>query len=197
SDTGGFISCLVGGPGYSQSKYSGEYSIEGMLSSLLNTTTASYLSAIFILFTLNFLTNGLFLYFLPLGIMLRSIPFMRGFGGALIALVLVMYIGYPVMLTADMFLWYPSYTAMHVDTKLGGALDETAPLGGGLGAVGALIAGPPSYDSTPDMIFLSATAFFVTDFLLAINFIVLAAAAKSLSHMIGDEIDISRLAQMV
>ncbi len=194
---GKVFSCLIGGPGFSKAEYSGEYSISGVLSALLNTTTASYLSAIFILFTLEFLTNGLFMYFLPLGIMLRSIPFMRGFGGALIALVLVMYIGYPVMLVADMFLWYPSYTAMGVGSALGPAVDEESPFGAVGGVIDAITSNPPEYQSISGMIFLSSTSFFATMFLPAINFIVLAALAKSVSQLIGDEIDISRLSQMV
>lgn len=195
SDAGGFISCLIGGAGNSVAKYSGEYTISGMLGGLLNTVSTTYLSSIFILFTLEFLTSGLFAYFLPIGILLRSVPFMRGFGGALIALVLVMYIGYPVMMMADLFLWYPSYSAMNVQSTLGSAPNEVSPIGSN--AVSALINGPPDIDPTPGLIFLSTTAFFVTVFLPAINFIVLAAAARSLSRMIGDEIDISRLAQMV
>ncbi|MFA5105839.1 MAG: hypothetical protein WC506_02665 [Candidatus Micrarchaeia archaeon] len=195
SDAGGFISCLVGGAGNSVAKYSGEYTISGMLGGLLNTVSAAYLSSIFILFTLEFLTSGLFAYFLPIGIMLRSVPFMRGFGGALIALVLVMYVGYPVMMMANLFLWYPSYSSMDVHAKLGTAPNELSPIGDN--AVSALINGPPDIDPTPDLIFLSTTSFFVTMFLPAINFIVLAAAARSLSRMLGDEIDISRLAQMV
>ncbi|MBM3229876.1 hypothetical protein FJZ26_05570, partial [Candidatus Parvarchaeota archaeon] len=112
SDTGGVIACLIGGAGQSFSEYSGEYSVLSIFGALLNATTASYLSAMFIQFTLHFVTDGLFAIFLPLGIVLRSIPFMRGLGGVLIALTLSMYIFYPLLLFVNALIWLPSYDAM-------------------------------------------------------------------------------------
>ena len=188
--------CLLGGQGTSVAQYSGEYSILSMFGMLMNMSTASYLSSIFMLFTLHFITDGLFGLLLPLGILLRSLPYMRGVGGALIALVLAMYVFYPAMLVVDSLLWMPVYNSAVVPSNalMGTAAyinSQEADLNGGL------LTFDNPYQSPVQLVMLSGVAFLASAFLPAINFIIIAALARTASHILGEEIDISRLAQMV
>ena len=68
---------------------------------MLGTATTAYLAILFQMFTLSYIREGLFIFLLPLAIVMRSIPFMRGLGGALIGIVVAMYVLYPAMLLVD------------------------------------------------------------------------------------------------
>jgi hypothetical protein len=86
------------------SPFSGNSMMLAVSNNLLGLATVSYLSAIFMYFTLVYIYGGLFAVFLPLALVVRSIPFMRHLGGALIAIFVALYIMYPLMLVADAYI---------------------------------------------------------------------------------------------
>lgn len=90
----------IGGNGFSYSDYAGDWGTSGTLGMLLNLNTTFLLSLLFLKFSLLFFTanSGLFVFLVPLGLILRSAPFMRGVGGALVAIGVGFFIGYPILL---------------------------------------------------------------------------------------------------
>ncbi|MEM2137788.1 MAG: hypothetical protein QW568_01755 [Candidatus Anstonellaceae archaeon] len=101
--------CLFSLSSVNEATYGGETMHLAITNNLLGVGTASYLSVLFQYFTLIYIANGLFVQFLPLAIILRSVPFMRHFGGALIAIFVALYILYPAMLVADAYV-APAFT---------------------------------------------------------------------------------------
>ena len=204
---------------------------------LLSTATISYLSSAFQYFTLQYIYNGLFLIFLPIAIVMRSIPFMRHFGGALIAIFIGLYLLYPMLIAADSLIApglaadssFTMYDRSWDSLSCGGAMamnifatnsnNAIVPfinciandkqhseegLGGGLGVFGSGVGISEnqmndmiSSNIIGDAIKLNVLIFLTSVFLPIINFIVLAAFVKGISHFLGEEADISRLGQMV
>ena len=95
--------CLFSLSSVSTAPFSGNSMNLAITNNLMGIATVSYLSAIFQYFTLIYIYSGLFAVFLPLAIVIRSIPFMRHFGGSLIAIFIALYIMYPLMLVADAY----------------------------------------------------------------------------------------------
>jgi len=86
------------------SMFGGESMNMAITNNLMGIGTIAYLSSIFQYFTLIYIYNGLFLVFLPIAIVLRSVPFMRHFGGSLVAIFVAIYIMYPLMLVVDAYI---------------------------------------------------------------------------------------------
>lgn len=95
--------CLLSLSSTNVAVFGGETSSLALTNNLLSLATISYLSSIFQYFVLLYIMNGLFIVFLPLAMVMRSIPFMRNFGGALIGIFVALYLFYPAMLVFDGF----------------------------------------------------------------------------------------------
>ena len=96
----GGIGCLFGSSGTGSSplsNYSGEY---GTLSMVFGSTILYFLTSVNMLFILLFTYKGLVLFFLPMAIIVRSLPYLRSFGAVLLAVCLSFYIIYPSVLVA-------------------------------------------------------------------------------------------------
>ena len=102
--------CLFSLASVSIAPFGGESMKLAITNNLLGIATVSYLSSIFQYFTLVYIYGGIFMLFLPLAIVLRSVPFMRHFGGSLIAIFVSLYLIYPIMLVADAYI-APGFTA--------------------------------------------------------------------------------------
>jgi hypothetical protein len=102
--------CVFSLASTSVSPFGGESMNLAVTNNLLGIGTISYLSSIFQYFTLIYIYSGLFTIFLPIALIMRSVPFMRHFGGSLIAIFVVLYIMYPLMLVADAYV-VPGFTA--------------------------------------------------------------------------------------
>jgi len=96
--------CLLSLSSVSISPFSGNSMNLAITNNLMGIATVSYLSAIFQYFTLIYIYGGLFIVFLPAALIIRSVPFMRHFGGSLIAIFVSLYLLYPVMLVADAYI---------------------------------------------------------------------------------------------
>ena len=195
--------------------FGGETMMLAINNNLLSLATIGQLSILFQYFALLFIVKGLFVQFLPLAIVMRSIPFMREFGGALIGIFVALYLLYPAMLVADAFI-LPGFI-----NHIPGGVDfiQRGTLCGGTGIFGTGLtclsdteneaniqdAAGTSESSMNNIaasdpsqtIRFNALIFLASIFLPAINFVVIAALGRDLSHFLGEESDISRLGQMV
>ena len=248
--------CMFSLSSVNEAVFGGETMNLAITNNLMGTATVAYLSAIFQYFAMLFIVKGLFIEFLPLAIVVRSVPFMRQFGGALVAIFLALYIMYPLMLVVDAFVApglarYAGYAPMYDRTAGGGdgcagtvvfydpgppesginciseGCSGSAPacsgytnpltcLGSGLGCSWTGIitredemqdAAGTSEGSMRDLlshdtglggaIRVNVLIFLASVFLPALNFIVIAAVARDLSHFLGEEADVTRLGQMV
>ncbi len=210
--------CIFSLSSTSVSYFGGESMNLAISNNLLGIATVSYLSVIFQYFTLVYIYNGLFLTFLPLAIIIRSIPFMRHFGGSLIAIFVALYIMYPLMLVAD------AYIAPGLASGSGAPItmysrDGLNCQGIGVFSTAAHTGAVCSQGSRPewdmegkwqqsDMTNLSPNTlgsaiqfnvliFLTAIFLPAVNFIAIAAFGRELSRLLGEEVDMSRLGQMI
>jgi len=215
--------CIFSLSSTSVSYFGGESMNLAITNNLLGLATVSYLSVIFQYFTLVYIYNGLFLTFLPLAIIIRSVPFMRHFGGSLIAIFVAIYIMYPLMLVADAYI-APGLAAANAPITMCGrdflncqgigvfstesqqnvvCSQGTDPCNGKESEKGmenswqqsAMSAISPNTLSRA--IQFNVLIFLAAIFLPAINFIVIAAFGRELSRLIGEEADLSRLGQMI
>jgi hypothetical protein len=195
-DTGGGI----GAVGTSSSPYAGDYSISGVLGSLLNMNTVFLLSIYFQYYSLLLFSsgNGVFMMLLPIGFVLRCVPGMRGVGGAVASLAIALYFFYPLMLAIFGLTLPPifqNYDAGSTIGSLGNVQSFELNLEGSWS--NALWRNPPSIGSTP--LFFQVTVF---NFLRAVFFptagiLLIAMLARDLSKLFGEEIDATKLVQMV
>jgi len=204
--------CLLASAGKSFAPYGGDSSYVSVLQGSLQISTIALLSVLFQLFVLLYINSGLFLVFLPIAIVVRSLPFMRGFGGALIALVVCLYILYPLMLYVDGIVIPPASKAIApaLSHRVQPGDGSVYPLLGavrtsGVGGEDILVKNAFSMweerrddiDDIPQLVSLVAFAFIAGVFAPALNFVVIAAAAREMAKVLGDEIDISRMGQML
>ena len=209
------------------SPFGGESMTLAITNNLLGIGTVSYFSAVFQYFTLVYIYSGLFSIFLPLAIVIRSVPFMRHLGGSLIAIFVVLYIMYPLMLVADAYI-APGFTANSAapldmcvrDGGIGCSAADVFSTSGGMAAINCVHAGTSpcggyeewgmenigrsedkmnslSPNTLSRAIHLNILIFLASVFLPALNFIVIAAFGRELSRFLGEEADMSRLGQMI
>jgi hypothetical protein len=141
---------------------------------------------------------------------------MRGLGGALIAFVIVMYIFYPLLLVVDGIIWpgiamgalpqVDSLPKLPIMCDSGNKdvfkAEEDLQLSGvgtwfvaftklqGIDKCGYL-------SNLAELFVLNAMSFIGSIFLMMVNFIIIIAMTREVSRAIGEEMDISRLVQMV
>ncbi|MFA6035863.1 MAG: hypothetical protein WC759_02800 [Candidatus Micrarchaeia archaeon] len=174
--------CLLFQNGHSVDPGVGFYSKMGAGYLALNSMIMGLLSLSSLLFMLAFAANGALPWLFPLGAVFRSLPYMRGFGGALMAISLTFYLGLPFILLLNALLAYPALTGQP-DLPAGCAINGVPDIAGQ-----SCLAG---------MATLAATVSFATIFLPALDFIILAALARELANLFGGEVDITRLSQLV
>ena len=179
--------CIFGGPGHSMSPNAGLTSLIEVGNIFLNSATISLLSALFMQFTLRYITSGLLLLFLPFGLILRSLSFTRPLGSSLIALVISLYIFYPLMLVMNSMIF----------PFVAGEVPDLAGFSGESGLGGNIVGSAGNGPNMTWMVQKTAASFFGAIFLPAINFIIIVALARQTAHILGEELDISRLSQMV
>jgi hypothetical protein len=183
-------------------------SVMGPLNLFFNSTLVAYLTTLNFLFILMFIYKGFVLFLLPFAIFMRSMPYMRSFGSLLIAVALSFMIIYPLMLAifgimTDVLLNPPPNTAQFLD-------ESVFPNNAGATALGhataaALSSGAtyfhniyfPNGDDVAGAIAFAAYAFIAGVFLPTAALLAALASVNYLARMYGEEIDLSRLLQMV
>jgi len=93
------LGCWFGYSGENVQPVGGYGAINAALNIFFNSSIIAHLSALNFLFILLFVYKGFVFLFLPMGIFLRSMPYLRRFGALLIAVALSFLIVYPLMLS--------------------------------------------------------------------------------------------------
>ncbi len=197
-----------GGQGTSYSPHSGQRSYVSIFNIGMNAGTMYLLNIYFMYYVMNYIFYGLAFMF-PLGILLRSFPFVKNIGNALIALSFGLFIFFPFMLMFNDATWgeyievnKPSTYGFNseLDTNINYyTIEEQDPATRNPWYL-ADKEYSPSQDSLPalgPLAKLSAQSFIGTVFLPAINWIIIIVLIKEISKLLGQEIDIRRLARMV
>ncbi len=193
----------LGAIGTSSSPNAGDYSLSGVLGSLLNLNTVFLLSIYFQYYSMLLFSseNGVFMALLPLGFVLRSVPMMRGVGGAVAALAIALYFFYPLMLAMLAVTIPPVISGM--DTQI---LGKDAASVGAIQAyeytiegswVDSLYRDPPNIGNMGAFFQLTVFNFLRAVFFPTAGILLIAALARELSKTFGDEIDASKLVQMI
>jgi hypothetical protein len=200
----GWLFCMFGSNGVSIRPLSGAIAPMQVMNLLMYTTTASYLTVLAQLAFLKFIQSGLLTAYLPIAIILRSLPFMRQFGGGLLAICMSLFLVYPMLLFVEAAFWNPetiidNYSAVSGevgDLNYNELDDRTA-----YGTLSFAYPGEWSYNKTlnalDDVIYMCSAAFIVSTFLFTVNILAITAAARAFGRVLGADVDLSRLVQIV
>ncbi|MCK4319591.1 hypothetical protein KAW38_03410 [Candidatus Micrarchaeota archaeon] len=230
----GIFICVFGPNGKNFSPFSGLSFVSQIMGVLLYSTTVSYLTVLAQLFFITALNKGALLQYLPLALILRSMPFFRKLGGALIAIVISLFIIFPFLLTMESFFWNPStfgdpsksvydsefdldYSIFQsFGEQLGDIMKNIKDIVGKIFDIDGkdLLKEPADIfqkaikiDEPNDVTDIStnyyevfsyaASSFITSVFLFSFNILAIAASARALSRIIGEEVDLTRLIQII
>jgi len=206
--------CIFGQSGttvQALSGYSGRLNLMGML---FNSDLAAYLSDLNSLFILTLVRSGMLVMLLPIGIFLRSMPFMRTFGSVFIAVAMSFMLVYPATLAIfsmmdgifssplknapqncgmDLDAYFQDESRIYNDEK-GYNLDS-----------GVLLHDdellrhylPCGRDYPIETAEYAAYAFIAGVFIPTIALLSAAASVRFIARFYGEEIDLSKIVQMV
>ncbi len=180
-----------GGTGTSYMPGSGASYMTAGFMVAFNVALMGYMNALMHLYFLGYIQSGFFLFLLPLGIMLRALPYMRQVGSLLLAVVFGFFVVYPLILAS----FYVGVEPPVLEAKDENALADTGGVGGWLsGSVGL-----PSVGSNEMMDTLgnASSAFLYSVFVLTLAILATAAAIAYFARLMGEEVDLSRIIQMV
>ncbi|VVB98406.1 Uncharacterised protein [uncultured archaeon] len=180
-----------GGSGTSSLPESGKSYLTSGLMVGFNVALFAYLNAMMHIYFLGYINTGFFLFFLPLAIILRALPYMRHVGSLLLSVVFGFFVIYPLIL-ASFSIALPAPT---LPTP-----DESALTPGG--GFGSWLSGDVSITTiTSDDMFkamgYASLSFFHSIFILTMALLATAAASAYFGKLMGEEIDLSRIMQMV
>ncbi len=215
-ETGGIgWGCFFGYSGSNQQPLGG-YGVQiAALNIFFNSTIIAHFTALNFLFILLFIYRGFVFVFLPLGVFLRSMPYLRSFGSLLIALALSFLVVYPFLLSVfylmgDVLVDRPSYTPTVAGTALDNYYDERVfPDEEGNAAAGASTAAAflgegyihDQYfkhgENVMGAIAFAAYAFVAAVFMPTIALLGAIASVSYLARLYGEEIDLSRITRLV
>ncbi len=202
------LCCLFGTSGMSSSPFAYASVVSVSFNIAFNSTVLSYLSSLNYLFILKYAYSGILLFMLPLGILLRATPYMRNVGSLLIAVCIAFMIIYPTML-AMLYLFTQAQPADNGALLNFSYINED-------NLKYATESYPSSYDlqilpftddySTvvfphgrhdADAIMLAGKAFLLGVFFPTVALLASIASIKYVSKTLGEDIDLSRVIQMV
>ncbi|MEW6723165.1 MAG: hypothetical protein AB1324_07915 [Candidatus Micrarchaeota archaeon] len=216
-DFGG-IGCLFGYSGASLQMMGGFGAHLAALNIFFNSAIMSQMSALNFLFILLFVYKGFVLLFLPLGVFLRSMPYLRTFGALLMAVTISFLTVYPLMLSLfylmePALLDAPSYAAAGFTNIVNDGGDCTSfydekcmdEQGGAGQSIEAATGGSdavennyfPSGENAVGAIAFASNAFVAAVFLPTGALLATIAAVVYITRLYGEEIDLSRIVQMV
>lgn len=193
---GGLCFLSVGGTGLSSSPEAGASYLTSGFQLLMNSSMMSFFSSLMHMFFLAYVGSGLFLFLLPIAIVSRSLPYMRTFGSLIFAVIFAFYVVYPAILAAyyvvlsDQLL--ANLPAMMDESKL----EEQGSASGFVSGSYSLSTKASAADIST-VADVSAKAFFYGTFLPTLALIAASGAAVYVGKIMGEEIDLSRLMQMV
>jgi hypothetical protein len=211
--------CLFGYSGDSQQPLGGYGVQTAAMNVFFNGAIVAHFMALNFIFILLFVYKGFVFLFLPLGIFLRSMPYMRPFGSLLIALAISFLLVYPfllavfflmrnVLVDADkgytpLPLGMSEYSEKRFDDMVnGGDMIAMSTLGedyvkncyfsrDGCGM------GGDSKENLTGAIGFASNAFVAAVFFPSIALLATIASVSYIARLYGDEIDLSRITQLV
>lgn len=205
------LGCWFGWGGENMQYFGGYGAILAALNTAFNGLLITYFTLMNHIFILLFIYKGFAFFFLPVGILMRSLPYLRHFGAVLIAISMAFMIVYPAMLAVfnimgDVLLDRPAglspegkaddfnsaelsmagltqadFFAM---SAAGADTVENYYIGGGMGDVGYALK-------------FTAYAFIAGGFFPSVALLATIASVSYIARLYGDEIDLSRIVQMV
>jgi hypothetical protein len=211
--------CLFGYSGDSQQPLGG-YSVQtAAMNIFFNAAIIAHFMSLNFIFILLFVYKGFVFLFLPLGVFMRSMPYMRSFGSLLVALAISFLLVYPFLL-AVMYLMRnvlvdadTGYTPLPVpmsgydeerydDLVNGGDMIAMSTMGesyvehcyfsvDGCGWSG------DSKENLPGAIGFASNAFVAAVFFPSVALLATIASVGYIARLYGDEIDLSRITQLV
>lgn len=228
---GNFLS-IGGGTGTSVSPDSGHALAAPALTVAFNSLQFSFLSSLNFLFILKYIYSGFVLFFLPLGIFLRSVPYLRTLGSLLISVAFCFLTVYPTVLAvfyldliavpsvlkaaSPALLFGNEDVGSKVDlgnmfsSSIYGAvftvgsnapLDTSNMLGIPVASILGGLSGSPMGigvgDQSFDVIKLAGNCFLMGVFIPSLALLSAAASVAYVNRFLGEEIDLSRIVQMV
>ncbi len=207
------IFCLFGsflgngaGAGYSVAPDSG-YALS---SAALSVAFQAQLMALFSLFNfsyiLEFVTSGFLFVFLPLGLLLRSFPFMRGLGSILICITVSFALMYPLILslvyldfkTAHPILVPPLTDDMEAyvpDSSINARANSISVLNIFENSIKDNIF--PNGILVGDILAYTASVFLIGVFIPTLALLAAVASVGYMNRFLGEEVDLSRIVQMM
>jgi len=220
-DTGGSVAVMVlpflSGCGYGEtgdnlSPFGGYAAMNGALTMIFNSVLMSYLMSLNYLMILLYVYKGFAFFLFPIAIFIRSMPYMRGLGSILIAVAISFTIVYPFFLAVFDIMAHDALfnrTSAHQylsDPSLSEFLDESVypETSGALMSLGGAFDEDkvydryfPSGDKGAEAIAFGGLAFIAGFFLPSIALLAAIATTTYLARLFGEEIDLSRIMQMV
>jgi len=200
--------CLFSYSGTSGQPLGAYSSSMGALNLFFNSALVAYMTTLNFVFILLFIFRGFVLFLLPMGIFVRSLPYLRSLGSLLISVALSFMIIYPLILAI-------------FGLMSGGLLSEPAgisafksesvfPSNGGAVAAGTSFAGsiagadiyediyfPSGKSNIPGAIAFGAYAFIAGVFFPTAALLATIASITYMARLYGEEIDLSRIVQLV
>ncbi|NYZ77531.1 hypothetical protein H0O02_04440 [Candidatus Micrarchaeota archaeon] len=208
--------CWFGYSGTSGQPFGGYAAMVAALNTIFNATLMSYLMSLNYLMILIYVYKGFAFFLFPIGIFLRSMPYMRGFGSLLMSVAISFIIVYPFFLAvfdimADDALFNRSASMPYLsDQSLSVFLNENTYPDHSAG-VGASLASAfdtdyvkdhfyfqiPPGEKSAEAIAFGGMAFLAGFFFPSIALLAAIATTMYLARLYGEEVDLSRLMQMV
>ncbi len=205
------LGCFFGYSGDNQQPFGGYGAQIAALNMAFNSSIIAHFTALNFFFILQYAYNGFAFLFLPLGVFLRAMPYMRSFGSLLISLAVAFLLVYPLILGIFYIM----------SDKLLDADNDYAPSGIDMGKYSETIfaseedAGsqlsastlgedyvkdtylPSGTNDVPGALEFAAVAFIAAVFFPTIAMLATIASISYIARLYGDEIDLSRITQLV
>ena len=204
------LGCFFGYSGDTEQPFGGYGADIAALNVFFNSTIIAYFTSLNFLFILMFIYHGFVFLFLPLGVFLRALPYMRPVGSLLIALSLSFLTIYPLMLgifylMGSVLLDAPNYAPQGVTMSNYG--ESIFPDSTNVASQLAVSTVGESYvhdhyfgsgnENLAGAIAFAAYAFIAAVFFPTSALLAAIASVAYMARMMGEEIDLSRLTQLV
>lgn len=198
--------CIFGSNGVSSSPYAGITTISSSFNFAFNSAILSYISSLNYLFLLLFAYNGLALFMIPIGLLVRSVPYLRGLGTLFLSVALCFFIIYPALITLTGF---ATNSMLKIPNSLKPYQSESKIIeAGSPGSVFQESFDFGEDDYLSDKIFpdgqyfsealgLAGSAFIAGVFFPTLALLGTIASIRQIGRLLGEEIDLSRIIQMV
>ncbi len=177
----------TGGTGETTVPYMGYSYITPIFSFEMTSSLASYLSSSVNLLFYKYIRSLVFLFLLPLGIIFRNLPFMRKVGAIFISVIFSFYVIYPFILAS----FYTIYGNYQINIVSNGIPSSSLNWFSGVGDVQCSLNSPVSGA------ILTSYSFFFAIFIPTLSLLAASATSVFFARTMGEEINLSRILQMV